>query len=38
MPMEEKEFDLEGPGVEVGETREETKLREFMVLRRSVEP
>lgn len=38
MPIEVKEFDLEGAGDEFGETREETKLSEFMVSSRAVEP
>lgn len=38
MPIEPRELEREGPGLEEGETREETKLREFMVLSSPVEP
>lgn len=38
MPMEVSELDLDGVGEELGETRDETKLREFMVSSRSAEP
>lgn len=38
MPIEPRELEREGAGLEEGETREETKLREFMVLSSPVEP
>lgn len=38
MAIEVSEFDREGVGEEFGETRDDTKLREFMVSGGPVEP